>query len=100
MPAGQHDFGCCDALIGGVPALQKARRGPAGEFGVFSPAEPSLGPLQSKESMPGQRQESLPLVDQGAARFEQKREQLELAFLTSKATAKAFKLVPMGAEVN
>jgi transposase len=37
-------------------------------------------------------------VDQGAARFEQKRAQSELASLTSRAAAKGFKLVPIGAE--
>jgi transposase len=39
-------------------------------------------------------------VDQGAARFEQKREQLEIARLTSRAAAQGFRLVPIGAELG
>src|ERR1035441_7671951 len=31
VPAFQHDFGCCGALIGGEPALKKVRSEPAGE---------------------------------------------------------------------
>jgi hypothetical protein len=40
VPAFKNDFGCGDVLIGGVPALKKIRLDPAGEFVVFSLAEP------------------------------------------------------------
>ena len=42
VPVFQHDFGCCDALIGGESALKKARPDPAGESVVSfaSRAEP------------------------------------------------------------
>ena len=42
VPVFQHDFGCCDALIGGGPALKKVRPDPAGESVVSfaSRAEP------------------------------------------------------------
>ena len=43
VPVFQRDFGCCDALIGGEPALEKVRPDPAGESEFFSQAEPSLG---------------------------------------------------------
>ena len=39
-------------------------------------------------------------VDQGAARFEHKREQLELASITSRAAARGLKLVPMEAQIQ
>jgi hypothetical protein len=35
VPVYQHDFGCCDALIDGGPALQKARLDLAGESEIF-----------------------------------------------------------------
>jgi hypothetical protein len=35
VPVNQHDFGCRDGLIGGGPALKKARLDPAGESVVF-----------------------------------------------------------------
>src|SRR6266542_3162183 len=42
VPVFQHDFGCCDALIGGASALKKVRPDPAGESVVSfaSRAEP------------------------------------------------------------
>ena len=39
-------------------------------------------------------------VDQGAARFEHKREQLELASITSRAAARGLKLVPIEAQIQ
>ena len=39
-------------------------------------------------------------VDQGAERFEHKKEQLELASMISRATAKGLKLVPMDAQIQ
>jgi hypothetical protein len=39
VPVFQRDFGCCDVLIGGTPALKKARRDPVGESVYFR--EPS-----------------------------------------------------------
>jgi hypothetical protein len=35
VPVVEHDFGCRDVLIGGGPALKKARPDPVGESGVF-----------------------------------------------------------------
>jgi hypothetical protein len=35
VPVFQHDFGCRDVLIGGEPALKKARRDPVGESVAF-----------------------------------------------------------------
>jgi hypothetical protein len=35
VPVNQHDFGCRDVLIGGGPALKKARLDPVGECVVF-----------------------------------------------------------------
>ena len=41
VPVFQHDFGCCDVLIGGEPSLKKARPTPM-ESLLWAPAEPSL----------------------------------------------------------
>ena len=38
-------------------------------------------------------------VDQGAARYEQRRDQWEMASLTKHAAAKGFKLVPLGSDL-
>ena len=54
MPASQHDFGCCDALIGGPPeALKKARPDPVGESAFFlaSRAEPESISTQGEYDM-------------------------------------------------
>jgi len=45
VPVYQHDFGCCDALIGGVLALEKAQPDPAGEYDFFR--EPSRAWVQN-----------------------------------------------------
>jgi hypothetical protein len=50
VPAGQHDLGCRDALIGGEPALKMARPDPAGESVVPWQAEPSLGQFSDRKS--------------------------------------------------
>jgi transposase len=39
-------------------------------------------------------------VDRGAARFEQRREELDMAVLTKRAAAKGFQLVPIAAEIR
>src|SRR5271166_6871842 len=76
VPVFQRDFGCCDALIGGEPALKKVRPDPAGESVVFfaSRAEPGSEIRRQEYDMAKRRMYTFERLRVGQMNRSQRRE--------------------------
>jgi transposase len=76
VPVFQRDFGCCDALIGGGPALKKVRPDPAGESVVSfaSRAEPESEIRREEHDMAKRRKSTFERLSTGQMNRSQRRE--------------------------
>src|SRR5580693_983257 len=76
VPVFQRDFGCCDALIGGGPALKKVRPDPVGEsvISFASRAEPGSEIRQEEYDMAKRKMSTFERLSTGRMNRAQRRE--------------------------